>query len=168
MNNKIKKLRHTLCKNKAKGMVDDFLPTIVFLVIASILILVFINFNIAINKKDSINNLARDYLLLSETQGGLTAEDINNLAADLAAMGFVGDANQGPITMKNFNATADGTNTENTTMRGSSGVGYGEEIVLSICVYTNDERLTGTNIFNLSKEDKWLPIKIVYHSTSKQ
>lgn len=163
--NKNKK-HHVLWQKKVRGMVDEFLPTIVFLLIVAVLILVFINFNIAVNKKDTINGIARKYLLLSETQGGLTTGDINDLEEELAALGFAGNKNQGPITLNNFKKTISGT--ENTTLKGTSGVGYGKEVVLSICVYTNDERLTGGNVFDLKKEDKWLPVKIVYHSTSKQ
>ena len=145
-----------MLKKKEKGMVDDFLPIVAFILLAAILIFMFINYNAAVNKKTEINFIARKYLLMMETQGYLTDGMKADLIQELEDEGFYGTNTKGAVSASNLAGT---------TM---SNVGYGNEITIVIEVYSNVKMLGSTDIFQAFFTDKIEQISISYSSTSKE
>lgn len=152
---------------KKRGVLDDFLPTLIFLMLMAIMIFLFIGYNKAINQKTTLNSIARQYLLEMETSGYMTSAMKTNLVKDLNEAGFT---------------TSDGSSltTNNINMNGTtfSDVGYGNRIQITINVYTKNMVLssegkevtedTDWNMMEPKFKDEYKPITITYKSTSKE
>lgn len=152
-------------KQKKEGFLDDFLPLFVFILLAAFIILLFCETNAAINQKAKINSIARQYTLKMETKGCLSDDDIKNLVQDLNSAGFT-DQNGNAIEL---NAFKNGCTYSGKGTNGQS-VGYGEEVVLSFTVYTEQWIVdpNKTDIWNIFFQKTYNPISISYHSTSKE
>lgn len=149
---------------KTRGMLDDFLPIVVFVLLIAVMLFTFIGFNTAVNKKTAINQVAREYILKMEQVGYMNGEIQNSLLQRLKDLGYYGDETGSEI-------TADIINDATTTL----DVGYGSDICLSFTVYTTNKLLrtddgSGTwNLFSPKFEDSdYVPITITYYSTSKK
>ena len=81
-------MRKKIMRNKQSAIVDDVLPIMMFVLIAGILLLFFINVNTAINRKTTLNQIARKYMLIMETQGYLYPDDIADLKSELSNNGY--------------------------------------------------------------------------------
>lgn len=156
-------------KKKKRGTLDDFLPTLIFLLLMAIMLFLFVGYNKAINQKTTLNSIARQYLLEMETTGYMTSAMKTNLVKDLKDAGFT--AKDGAdLTTANIGMTG-------TTF---SDVGYGNRIQITISVYTknmvlvsdktNEEVADGAdwNLFAPKFADKYKPLSITYKSTSKE
>lgn len=152
---------------KKLGVLDDFLPTLIFLMLMAIMIFLFIGYNKAINQKTTLNSIARQYLLEMETSGYMTSAMKTNLVKDLNNAGFT-TADGGSLTTDNINMSG-------TTF---SDVGYGNRIQITINVYTKNMVLsskgeevkedTDWNMMEPQFKDVYKPITITYKSTSKE
>ena len=149
---------------KTHGMLDDFLPIVVFILLIAIMLFTFIGFNNAVNKKTAINQVAREYILKMEEVGYLTTPIKNSMMDRLTDLGYFGDEMGGPITESIFNAETTKTHQ-----------GYGSDICLSFTVYTTNKLLqtddgSGSwDLFSPHFEDTdYVPITITYYSTSKE
>lgn len=158
---KIKKLKQIINK-KDEGFLDDFLPLLIFLLIAAIMLLLFIETSAAINKKSSINAIARQYMLRLETQGCLTDADVSDLVDALNKEGFT-DENGNPLTTSQIECDYSEKGTNNTA-------GYGNEVFLRLNVYTEQWIINpnDTDIWKIIFKKTYNPISIEYHSTSKE
>lgn len=153
-------------KKKSKGVLDDFLPTLIFLALMAILLFLFIGYNKAINQKTTLNNIARKYLLEMETTGYMTTEMQNSLKEELSAAGFAGNESGAEISRNNFYGTT------------FTDVGYGNEMIINIQAYTKnmviatssgeDATSDNWNMLEPHLKDEYKPIKITYKSTSKE
>jgi hypothetical protein len=164
---------------KKKGMVDDVLPILMFVLIAGILLLFFINTNVAINKKTKLNQIGRKYMIIMESQGYLYPEDIDALESELADAGFcaepVTDSEGNPVTGTfgaidvttglGYTGHADGTNIYAT----QTDVGYGNQIELTLDVYCQTWLSTenGVDIFTPRLGKDMSNICVSLKSTSK-
>jgi hypothetical protein len=164
---------------KNRGMVDDVLPILMFVMIAGILLLFFINTNVAINKKTKLNQIGRKYMIIMESQGYLYPEDINALEDELAAAGYCAkattDSSGNPVTGtfgvvdvttgSGYKEHIDGTNIYAT----QTDAGYGNPIELTLDVYCQTWLSTGDTVDiytpRLGKEMSRICIKL--ESTSK-
>ena len=159
----VKRIRTKLHKKKT-GMLDDFLPIVLFVMLIAVMLFTFIGFNTAVNKKTAINAVAREYILKMEQTGFLTLSLQNSMIDRLKAMGYAGDDSGGDITSDNIGA-------ETTT----SHVGYGSDICLKFTVYTKNKLLQtndGSGSWNLLqpifRDTDYVPITVTYYSTSKE
>lgn len=153
-------------KCKKQGFLDDFLPSAIFLLIAAVMFLSFMEINAAINKKAEINAIARQYTLRMETKGCLNTEDIAELTDDLNNAGFT-DASGGSLSVEEFLA---GCNYSGKDTNGES-VGYGNEVELSFRVYTKQwifDETSEKDLLGIIFKEQHHPISIEYHSTSKE
>lgn len=155
-------------KKKKRGILDDFLPTLIFLMLMAIMIFLFIGYNKAINQKTTLNSIARQYLLEMETSGYMTSEMKTNLVRDLNNAGF--SASDGS------NLTVETVDMNGTTFR---DVGYGNRIQITINVYTKNmvlasddgktaDQSSNWNMMAPKFKDVYKPISITYKSTSKE
>ena len=138
-------MRKKIMRNKQSAIVDDVLPIMMFVLIAGILLLFFINVNTAINRKTTLNQIARKYMLIMETQGYLYPDDIADLKSELSNNGYYAtdamDAEGKPTASafgdvdvasgRGYQNHVDGTNIYAT----KSYVGYGKPIELTLDVY---------------------------------
>lgn len=155
-------------KKKKRGILDDFLPTLIFLMLMAIMIFLFIGYNKAINQKTMLNSIARQYLLEMETSGYMTSEMKTNLVRDLNNAGF--SASDGS------DLTVGTVDMSGTTFR---DVGYGNRIQITINVYTKNmvlasddgktaDQSSNWNMMAPKFKDVYKPISITYKSTSKE
>lgn len=96
---------------REKGSVANIMVTGIFVLTMCVMMMIFLDNMQLISQKTEINQLARQYILIMETKGGLTAQDEELLLLDLEDLG------------------ASGVDLEGTTM---GHAGYGERIVLHI------------------------------------
>lgn len=149
-------------RKKKSAVLDDFLPTLIFLLLMAITIFLFIGYNKAINQKTTLNSIAREYILKMETTGYMTPEFKQDLYKDLKDAGFVGTSSGGSFSDGNFTGTT------------VSDVGYGNEIQLTIKVYTKNRLLKASDndgkvdIMKPNFKDDYSPIMVTYKSTSKE
>lgn len=162
-------LRHCTKRKKARGMLDDFLPIIIFVMACAILMLSYVNFNTAVNKKISLNSISRDYMLKIESKGYLTAEDKDKLIVDLRNAGFYADVDKAQISSTNIDSCLKRT-LSNGTVEGTtlSDVGYGNDVTLTIQVYTDVSMLTDANAFAPKFGEETHSISTSLKSTSKE
>ena len=78
-----------MLKKKDKGMLDQFLPAIVVIVLLAVLWTGSMITASNINRSNDIQRVARTYLLQMETDGYLTEENKGLLLNDLAALDMV-------------------------------------------------------------------------------
>ena len=78
-----------MLKKKDKGMLDQFLPAIVVIVLLAVLWTGSMITASNINRSNDIQQVARTYLLQMETDGYLTEENKGLLLNDLAALDMV-------------------------------------------------------------------------------
>lgn len=148
-----------MLKKKSKGMIDDFLPIAIFILIAAVLLFTSINFNTAANQKAQVNGIARRYVLKMETCGYLSDDMLAGLAQELNSSGFYANSSGAAVTAGNLNI---GTTTR-------TDVGYGNDITLTFTVYTDNRFLSGDgNIFTSFFENEIVPVTVTYRSTSKE
>ena len=100
-----------MLKRKDKGMLDQFLPAIVVIVLLAVLWTGSMVTASNINRSNAIHQVARTYLLRMESDGYLTEENRNLLLAELEAL----DMEQIDLTGTSF-----------------TSVGYGNQIRLVI------------------------------------
>lgn len=138
-------MRKKLMRDKRTAIVDDVLPILMFVLIAGLLLLFFINTNAALNRKTTLNQIARKYMLTMETQGYLYPEDIAALKTELTKNGYYAsatmDADYKPVTTAfgdvdvasghGYSSHVEGTNIYAT----ESYIGYGNPIELTLDVY---------------------------------
>lgn len=155
----VKSFKRKLNKKK-HGMLDDFLPITVFIILLAILLFTFIEFNNAVNKKTEINQVARRYILKMEQTGYATQSIQDALVQELNDLGYAGDTSGSPVTTANI--TADTTKTH---------TGYGSDICLEFVVYTTNNWLSTEPTFDLFspkfEKSDYVPITVKYYSTSK-
>lgn len=151
---------------KSNGNLDDFLPILIFMMIASFILLLFIEVNVAINSKSKLNSIARQYTLKMETKGFLSEDDIKALVDHLNKNGFA-NADGSDLTVDSFKNAADysGKSTNGVS------VGYGNEVSLKFTVYS-EQRLgyqeEEEEFLPFSLKKQFMPLTIEYHSTSKE
>lgn len=78
-----------MLKKKDKGMLDQFLPAIVVIVLLAVLWTGSMITASNINRSNDIQQVARTYLLQMETDGYLTEENKGLLLNDLAALDMI-------------------------------------------------------------------------------
>ena len=78
-----------MLKKKDKGMLDQFLPAIVVIVLLAVLWTGSMITASNINRSNDIQQVARTYLLQMETEGYLTEENKGLLLNDLAALDMI-------------------------------------------------------------------------------
>lgn len=78
-----------MLKKKDKGMLDQFLPAIVVIVLLAVLWTGSMITASNINRSNDIQQVARTYLLQMETDGYLTEENTGLLLNDLAALDMI-------------------------------------------------------------------------------
>lgn len=156
----VQRLKNKLHKKK-HGMLDDFLPIIVFILLLTVLLFTFVEFNGAVNKKTEVNQVARRYILKMEQTGYATSSIQNAIVQELNDLGYAGDTTGAPVTTQNI--------TDNTT---KAHQGYGSDICLEFVVYTTNTWLSTDPEFDLFspkfEESEYVPITIKYYSTSKE
>ena len=156
-------------KKKAKGVLDDFLPIMCFLLFAVVIIFLVINYNAAVNQKTDLNAIGRKYMLKIETYGYLRDSDKISLANELNDAGFFADNGKSMITPDNIENCLKKTDDDGTITRTTeTDVGYGKDVTLVISVYTDVSMLKSTDIFNPKFADEPTKIQVVYESTSKE
>ena len=124
-----------------EGYVYQLLPVLLSLGMVAVLVVLSAGFFHVIRQRDLIDQIGREYLLVMETTGYLSAEEQAALTASLEEAGL-------------SNVSLDGTTTVE--------VGYGSQIVLSI---------SGTlkqTIMGLSSLSWELPVSVQLKSTAKQ
>lgn len=136
---------------KARGEIQHFLPAFIFIPACFIVIMLFVNYNDAINKKTEIDQVARKYLLSMERRGGLVPSEQAKMLNDLDKYGF-------------YDIDISGTDLSD----GTIGVGYGNEVHIRITA-TCDTYMLGTssNMFNLAFMKSPKTITVEYSSTAK-
>ena len=122
----VQRLKNKLHKKK-HGMLDDFLPIMVFILLLTVLLFTFVEFNGAVNKKTEVNQVARRYILKMEQTGYATSSIQNAIVQELNDLGYAGDTTGAPVTTQNI--------TDNTT---KAHQGYGSDICLEFVVYTTN------------------------------
>ena len=145
-------------KQKRKGMLDDLLPILVFILIVAAMLFTFVEFNSAVNKKTEVNQVARHYILKMEQTGYATNSIQTALIQELKDLGYKGSESGADLSRLNI--------TSNTT---KTHQGYGNDICLEFVVYTQNWWLDPDyNIFAPKfVKSSYVPIKIKYYSTSK-
>lgn len=156
-------------RKKAKGMLDDFLPIVIFILLMAVLMFLNSDYNAAVNQKTELNAIGRKYILRVETYGYLTQDDQKRLANELNEAGFYANKNRAKITESNIanclsRRNAAGT-LEKTTL---ADVGYGKEVKLVLNVYTDVSTLKETNIMKAYFKKDVTAIAVTYNSTSKE
>ena len=139
----VQRLKNKLHKKK-HGMLDDFLPIMVFILLLT-----------------EVNQVARRYILKMEQTGYATPSIQNAIVQELNDLGYAGDTAGAPVTTQNI--------TDNTT---KAHQGYGSDICLEFVVYTTNTWLSTDPEFDLFspkfEESEYVPITIKYYSTSKE
>lgn len=151
---------------KQKGVMDDVLPLLFFVFVACVLIIFTINTDGAISSKNELDNIAREYMLKMETDGGLTESDQTKLIERLQDEGYYAtSAGCKDKTADYSNANISVTLGDTTKAFSDTTVGYGNPIKLSITVYKSTEyNMAGLGMF------KKVPTKMSVSllSTSKE
>lgn len=124
---------------KKKGSVSKFgIPLFTIVAIFAILTMV-ITYLSDVDKKDTVDIIAREYLLRMEADGYLNSADENDLLEDLANCG-----------MKNISLTG-------TT---KSRVGYGKKITIAIQGQIEITSYTVEDLFKITKTPKLIDVNI--------
>ena len=123
-----------ITRRKQKGFVDDFLPMLIFIALSATIIFLLVNTNAAIAKKNTLNNIAREYMLRMESDGYLTANESGSneqkkLIQELNDAGFY-KTNDGGRTKLPVDASC----LAGTTY---TDFGYGSKLTLHIEVYVD-------------------------------
>lgn len=105
-----RKIKYNASK-KESGVIGQLLPSLLTLFVVFFLLMTYINMSKAIEKKNAMDVLARQYIIRMETYGKLTESDRDDLKAQLESLGC---------------ANIDFTGTSLTE------VGYGNTVVLCI------------------------------------
>lgn len=144
-----------LCKNmvkkymkKRKGSIVDVLPPLMIILTSMIIIIGFLCLLKVISIKDNVRQVAREYILVMETTGYLSADKQVELKQKLDSMSVV-------------DVDLSGTSTVN--------VGYGNPIYLSIsCSIPGEEiNTSGNDLFSFFLDNTSFPISIRLMSTAK-
>ncbi len=127
-------------RRKDEGFLYRVLPVLLSLCVVAVLVVLSAGFFAAIRQRDQIDQLAREYLLMMETEGYLSALGQQQLTASLEEAGLC------DISLSGTTVTQ---------------VGYGEQIVVSISG-TQQQMILGQS--SLSWE---LPVSLRLTSTAK-
>lgn len=133
----MKKL-HFFGKQKKRGSLEDLLIMMIFMAVAAVIIVLYLNLNVAINNKNKLNSIAREYLLKMESDGYLTntiggANEMQNLIDALNDAGYTKDG-IAPVDSSCIKGTVTALGNSYTNNTTTSDLGYGEEIQLDITV----------------------------------
>uniref|UniRef100_UPI0040578C96 hypothetical protein n=1 Tax=Acetatifactor sp. TaxID=1872090 RepID=UPI0040578C96 len=133
---------------KRKGSLIDFLPSVLVILCASILMFAFFTVVNIANYKENVKALARAYLLEMETVGYLPAASVTAFTQELTDMGVVS------------------IDLSNTTL---SPVGYGQPIYLELRCNIPAETLNTSagDMMMYFFEDVSLPYSVTLKSTAK-
>jgi hypothetical protein len=75
---------------KEKGVIGELLPSLITVMVIAVLLLFFINLQGNADRKNAVDQLARQYILRMETCGYLTAQDRDALRTELEYLGCQG------------------------------------------------------------------------------
>lgn len=145
--------KQKMLPRKASGSIHQFLPAMIFIPMCFVLIMLFVHYNDAMNKKNEIDSVAREYLLCMERRGGLVPADQDRMMNDLSDYGF-------------YNIDISGTDLN---AGGASGVGYGNPVTIRICATCDTYMLrdSTSNAFQLAFVKTPKNIVVEYTSTAK-
>lgn len=138
--------------SKKQGSIQHFLPALIFIPACFIVLMLFVNYNDALNKKTEIDSVARKYLLCMERRGGLVPSDQTRMMQDLSDYGF-------------YNIDITGTDLNN----GTDGVGYGNQVTIRISATCDTYMLrdSSSNAFKVAFVKSPKDITVEYSSTAK-
>lgn len=127
-----------LSKTKKKGDIDDILTLMIFIVVSVALTILFLNLNVAINNKNELNSIAREYLFKMESDGYLTNtaggnNEMQNLIDALNNAGYTKDGTN-PVDSSCIKGTMTALGESYTNNTTTADIGYGKEIQLDITV----------------------------------
>lgn len=138
-------------KHKKKASIDEFLPFLVFITAAMILLAWTINTHAALQAKNDLNYIARQTMLKMESDGYLTEEDKDYLIDKLAENEFYGSEDAAKTAANSKSETdvntikasysqddflsANNVKTDYKINSGDGTVGYGNTLKLCLTVY---------------------------------
>lgn len=132
--------------NKKSGSMMKMIPVLLAMAAMTAITVMYLTYMSDYDKRESADQIAREYILRMETQGYLSEEMKNNLISDL-----------GDIGVKSINL-------QGTTM---SKAAYGDEIVLMINADIETEEHVFEGLLSKRTDRKTRHIKISKKSTSK-
>lgn len=132
--------------DKKRGSMMKMLPVLLAMAAMTAITVMYLTYMSDYDKRESADQIAREYILKMETQGYLTVEMKDNLITDLGDIGF------GHI------------NLQGTTM---SKADYGDEIVLIINAVLETKEHIFEHLLGKRTDSKMRQIKISKKSTSK-
>lgn len=132
--------------NKKSGSMMKMIPVLLAMAAMTAITVMYLTYMSDYDKRESADQIAREYILRMETQGYLSEEMKNNLISDL-----------GDIGVKSINL-------QGTTM---SKAAYGDEIVLMINADVETEEYVFEGLLSKRTDRKTRHIKISKKSTSK-
>lgn len=132
--------------NKKSGSMMKMIPVLLAMAAMTAITVMYLTYMSDYDKRESADQIAREYILRMETQGYLSEEMKNNLISDL-----------GDIGVKSINL-------QGTTM---SKAAYGDEIVLIINADVETEEHVFEGLLSKRTDRKTRHIKISKKSTSK-
>ena len=132
--------------NKKSGSMMKMIPVLLAMAAMTAITVMYLTYMSDYDKRESADQIAREYILRMETQGYLSEEMKNNLISDL-----------GDIGVKSINL-------QGTTM---SKAAYGDEIVLMINADVETEEHVFEGLLSKRTDRKTRHIKISKKSTSK-
>lgn len=131
---------------KKKGSVLKFAPILLGVLVAAMLITMHTSWTNDLDKKDKIDILAREYILMMESKGFLTGENETELIQELQNFGLV-------------NISLAGTTRQ--------VVPYGSEVVLVINGTLHVNKYDLNDYLDMTKESVALPVLKKLTSTAK-
>ena len=150
----IKNLFNKIIKKKDNGdIVGTVLPLILTTVAIAAIAVIFSSWMMNVDRKNDLDVIARRYMLIMESEGGLRSEDETELRDELASAG-----------LKNINITSQ---TSRKTDDPTTDPGYGQKIVLAIEGDMEAYNYQFIDFFNVDTSKGTLPIEIVKVSTAK-
>lgn len=170
-------------KHKKKASIDEFLPFLVFITAAMILLAWTINTHAALQAKNDLNYIARQTMLKMESDGYLTEEDKSYLIDRLAENEFYGSEEAAKEAARSKNKTnvstikasydkdnflsANGIKTDYKVSSSDGTVGYGNTLKLCLTVYRQTD--TDTDQWGKAQSGSTVSQMTVHlESTSKQ
>lgn len=131
---------------KKCGSMMKMLPVLLAMAAMTAITVMYLTYMSDYDKRESADQIAREYILRMETQGYLSEEMKNNLISDLGDIGV------------------SGINLQGTTMAKAA---YGDEIALIINASVETEEHVFENLLSKRTDRKVRHIKISKKSTSK-
>lgn len=125
MNNAVK-----IVKSKSRGDVGDIIGSALCIFFFLAIFSVSVHYVKILTAKQNVDALAREYILIEEQEGFLTATDISDIQSSLNNMGF-----------SNYTISCNGF--------GYPKANYGEKVNIDIVVNTNPHELQISNLFNV-------------------